>query len=117
MMIAPARAFRLLKVGRWHEKSNFLFFSGLACGTFPRMSLQIDAAAVWECRSTRDPRVGRQGNAVAHRTVFLLRSLPARLVEILERFSSSSLPPSFAPGRFAAFFFVPGRATAPGLPG
>lgn len=35
---------------------------------------------------------------------YLLRSLPGavRLVAILKRFSSSSLPPSFASGRFAA---------------
>ena len=38
--------------------------------------------------------------------LLLLRSLPAlyRPVEILERFSSS-LPPSFVPGRFATLFF------------
>lgn len=34
----------------------------------------------------------------------LLRSLPAGLAAIPERFSSSSLPPSFAPGRRAAIF-------------
>ena len=40
--------------------------------------------------------------------LLLLRSLPAlyRPVEILERFSSS-LPPSFVPGRFATLFFSP----------
>jgi hypothetical protein len=33
----------------------------------------------------------------------LLRSLPGSLAEIPERFSSSSLPPSFAQGRCVAF--------------
>lgn len=37
---------------------------------------------------------------------FLLRSLPVLPEEILERFSSSSLPPSFALGRFAASSFA-----------
>lgn len=38
----------------------------------------------------------------------LLRSLPGAVSpdEILKRFFSSSLPPSFASGRFAAFFFT-----------
>lgn len=42
--------------------------------------------------------------------LLLLRSLPALSgpVEILERFSSS-LPPSFVPGRFATLFFSPAR--------
>ena len=37
-------------------------------------------------------------------TPFLLRSLPVTLAEIPGRFSSSLLPPSFAPGRCAATF-------------
>ena len=40
----------------------------------------------------------------------LLRSLPDLLDEILERFSSSSLPPSFALGRCVAFFMTRGTA-------
>jgi hypothetical protein len=36
--------------------------------------------------------------------VFLLHSLTARLSEIPQRFSSSSLPPEFAAGRCAAIF-------------
>ena len=40
----------------------------------------------------------------------LLRSLPVQLAEILERFSSSSLPPSFALGRCVAFFMTRGTA-------
>ena len=40
----------------------------------------------------------------------LLRSLPVLLDEILERFSSSSLPPSFALGRCVAFFMTRGTA-------
>lgn len=41
----------------------------------------------------------------------LLRCLPASLVAIPERFSSSSLPPSFAQGRDAAIFTAWGTAT------
>jgi hypothetical protein len=43
--------------------------------------------------------------AVSGIPVFALRSLPAPggSVEIPRRFSSSSLPPSFASGRFAGF--------------
>ena len=40
----------------------------------------------------------------------LLRGLPVRLAAISERFSSSSLPPSFARGRRTATF--PARGTA-----
>lgn len=39
-----------------------------------------------------------------------LRSLPVRPDAIPERISSSSLPPSFALGRFAAFFSPGGTA-------
>jgi len=39
---------------------------------------------------------------------FLLHGLPALPVEISERFSSSSLPPSFALGRRAAIFMQRG---------
>lgn len=49
---------------------------------------------------------GREGAPVCNG--FSLRSLPAWLDAIPKRFSSSSLPPSFALGRFAAFsFFLP----------
>ena len=41
----------------------------------------------------------------------LLRSLPVLLDEILERFSSSSLPPSFALGRCVAFFLLGGTVS------
>ena len=42
---------------------------------------------------------------------FLLRSLPGAVSpdEILKRLFSSSLPPSFASGRFAAFLFPAAR--------
>jgi hypothetical protein len=43
-------------------------------------------------------------------TFSLLRSLPVHLAAIPERFSSSSLPPSFAPGRRAAVFTPRGTA-------
>jgi hypothetical protein len=43
-------------------------------------------------------------------TVFLLCGLPARLAAIPARLSSSSLPPSFAPGRRTAAFAAPGTA-------
>jgi len=39
---------------------------------------------------------------------FRLRSLPVPPVAIPERLSSSLLPPSFAPGRFAVFFLPAG---------
>ncbi len=49
---------------------------------------------------------GREGAPVCNG--FSLRSLPAWLDAIPKRFFSSSLPPSFALGRFAAFFlFLP----------
>jgi hypothetical protein len=41
------------------------------------------------------------------------RSLPLRLAAILGRLFSSLLPPSFARGRFATFFFVAAGALAP----
>jgi hypothetical protein len=43
--------------------------------------------------------------------VFLLHSLTARLSEIPQRFSSSSLPPEFAAGRCATTF-IPAAAAA-----
>jgi hypothetical protein len=43
-------------------------------------------------------------------TVFLLCGLPTRLAAISARFSSSSLPPSFAPGRRTAAFIDTGTA-------
>jgi hypothetical protein len=48
--------------------------------------------------------------------VFLLCGLPARLAAILARFSSSSLPPSFAPGRRTTVFLPTGarRKVVPG---
>jgi hypothetical protein len=51
-------------------------------------------------------RVGSAARSTQH-TVFQLRSLPRAVssVEILKRISSSSLPPSFASGRFAVFLF------------
>jgi hypothetical protein len=45
----------------------------------------------------------------------LLRSLPVDLAAIPERFSSSSLPPSFAPGRRAAVFTPKGIANGDAL--
>lgn len=58
--------------------------------------------------------IGRRSLRVAAGTVnpFQLRSLPARPDAIPERFSSSSLPPSFALGRFAAFFSSGGTVQA-----
>jgi hypothetical protein len=48
--------------------------------------------------------------------VFLLCGLPVRLAAISARFSSSSLPPSFAPGRRTTVFLPTGarRSHAPG---
>lgn len=48
---------------------------------------------------------------LSDRLVFALRSLPPIAAdEIPRRFSSSSLPPSFASGRFAVFSFPPLRS-------
>jgi hypothetical protein len=56
------------------------------------------------------------GNPVCVKVQFsLLRSLPVDLAAIPERFSSSSLPPSFAPGRRAAVFTPKGIAIGDAL--
>ena len=44
------------------------------------------------------------------KTVLLLRSLPGYGPDAIPGRSSSLLPPSFAPGRFAAFLSFDGRA-------
>ena len=56
-----------------------------------------------EARLLPIPHCGREGPIVC-----LLRSLPGSLAEIPERFSSSSLPPSFAQGRCVAFLYGAG---------
>lgn len=48
--------------------------------------------------------VGKLVRCLSVIRVFLLHSLAARLPEIPQRFSSSSLPPEFAAGRCAAIF-------------
>jgi len=48
-------------------------------------------------------------------TGFTLRSLPLTLAETLERFSSSLLPPSFAPGRSATHLFATAGAAFCGV--
>ncbi|WKB50938.1 hypothetical protein [Eleftheria terrae] len=86
------------------KNSNCMFLLASLRGTFAREILQTSVAAGRECRIVLQKSTGAgQGSSVGMSTVFPLRSLPAWLDEIPERFSSSSLPPSFAPGRFAAF--------------
>jgi hypothetical protein len=71
--------------------------------------------------STYDNNFGRRGAELAcHRRVetaslhpLSSRSLPLTLAAIPGRLFSSLLPPSFARGRFATFFFVADGAMVP----
>jgi hypothetical protein len=56
----------------------------------------------------RASRISPHGQRMTRPNSFQLRSLPAWLVEISGRFSSSLPPPSFARGRFATIFFPAG---------
>ena len=67
---------------------------------------QVAVSTVLSWRRSQEAR--RRGDP----TVFLLCSLTARLSAISERFSSSSLPPSFAQRRRTTVFLAGGAATA-----
>jgi hypothetical protein len=60
--------------------------------------------------STAAPELPHSARVHAKVNFSVLRSLPVPLAAIPERFSSSSLPPSFAQGRRAAFFTPQGTA-------
>ncbi|MDQ2779744.1 MAG: hypothetical protein M3Y32_09325, partial [Pseudomonadota bacterium] len=62
----------------------------------------VPTAAAAQCRTS--------GVASAAQSIFLSCGRLATLAEIPERFSSSSLPPSFAPGRRMAVFMQQGTA-------
>lgn len=55
----------------------------------------------------------RGPQALTVRLVLRSRSGSGGLTEIPRRFSSSSLPPPFASGRFAGLFYATGRSTRP----
>jgi hypothetical protein len=67
-------------------------------------------AAVTQLVSRQGPELPPSRPVHPTVTLSVLRSLPVHLAAIPERFSSSSLPPSFVPGHRAAVFTPQGTA-------